>query len=377
MENLEMTFLSPNPDFWLDREVLVTGHTGFKGSWLCLWLANLGAKIHGYALPPVVNHPDEIPLFVAANVRSKLTAHWEADIRDSNLLAKVWNESGSTVLFHLAAQPLVHESYLRPYETFEVNTMGTVAVLEALRLANRPAAAVFVTTDKCYENLESVWSRRETDPLGGHDPYSASKSAAELTANAYRSSFFQADSLADSPLIRMATARAANVIGGGDWAINRLVPDLARSLMNKREAIIQNPRAIRPWQHVLEALTGYIVLAERLWNEPENSLWRSAWNFGPNSLDILPVAEVADVFCAAWGDGARWLNISDPNAPYENSFLSICIDKAVQTLGWKPRLLTIDAIEKTALWYKKYSQAGFNAAEACALEIQNFIAKTK
>ncbi|MDR2302270.1 MAG: CDP-glucose 4,6-dehydratase [Deltaproteobacteria bacterium] len=372
-----MTSLSPSPDFWRDREVLVTGHTGFKGSWLCLWLANLGAKIHGYALPPVFNQPGEIPLFVSANVRSKLAAHWEADIRDSRLLAKVWNESGATVLFHLAAQPLVRESYLSPYETFEVNTLGTVAVLEALRLANRPAAAVLVTTDKCYENLESVWSRRETDPLGGQDPYSASKSAAELTATAYRSSFFQAGSLAESPLVRLATARAGNVIGGGDWAIDRLAPDLARSLLGKKEAIIRNPRAIRPWQHVLEPLMGYIVLAERLWNEPENPSWRSAWNFGPDSLDLWPVSAVADAFCAAWGEGANWLNVSDPNAPYESSFLSLCIDKAVQVLGWKPRWQTIDAVERTALWYKNYGQTGFNAANACALEIQDYIAKSR
>ena len=242
-----MTSLAPNMEFWKGREVMVTGHTGFKGSWLCLWLASLGARVHGYALPPESARPSDIPLFVSAGVGPKMAAHWEADVRDRELLAKVWRDSGATVLFHLAAQPLVRESYLRPFETFEVNSLGTAAVLEALRLAKRPAAAVIITTDKCYDNPETVWGRRESDPLGGRDPYSASKAAAELVAGAYRASFFQPDPSAPSQSVRVATARAGNVIGGGDWATDRLVPDLARAIKGGHKAIIRSPKAIRPW----------------------------------------------------------------------------------------------------------------------------------
>jgi CDP-glucose 4,6-dehydratase len=316
-------------------------------------------------------------LFVSAEVRSKLASHREADVRDSALLANVWRDSGATVLFHLAAQALVRESYLKPYETFEVNAMGTVAVLEALRLANRPTSAVLITTDKCYENFESLWGRREIDPLGGRDPYSASKSAAEIAASAYRSSFFQAGTLAANPSVRLATARAGNVIGGGDWATDRLVPDLARALLGNQKAIIRNPKAIRPWQHVLEPLLGYIILAERLWNEPDKDIWRSAWNFGPDHLDLWPVSSVADAFCAVWGDLAQWQNISDPTAPYESSFLSLSIEKAVQVMGWKPRWPTIEAVKKTASWYRNSGKPDFNAAEACALDIQSYLSASQ
>jgi CDP-glucose 4,6-dehydratase len=352
---------------------LVTGHTGFKGSWLCLWLCQLGAKVHGFALPAVWGPSGEVPLFVSAQVSFELASHWEANLRDAELLARVWRNSEATILFHLAAQPLVRESYLSPYETFEVNTLGTTAVLEALRLADRPAAAVIATTDKCYENQEQVWGRRENDPLGGCDPYSASKAAAEIVASAYRSSFFQAKSLSGSPLVRMATVRAGNVIGGGDWAVDRLVPDLARALLDNQKVKIRNPKAVRPWQHVLEPLLGYLVLAERLWNEPENPTWGSAWNFGPDPLDLWPVSNVADTFCSAWGAGAEWLNVADPMASFESSYLSLCIDKAVQLLGWKPHWSTTEAVKRAADWYKNCRHSGFNAAESCILDIKNYI----
>ena len=367
--NLDLDRSKPNPEFWRGREVLVTGHTGFKGSWLCLWLAQMGARIHGYALPPDAGGP-ETPLFAAAGVQNLLATHCEADLRQAGRLAKLWRDSGATVLFHLAAQPLVRESYRQPYETFEVNALGTAAVLEALRQAGRPAAAVLVTTDKCYENPEEVWGRRETDPLGGHDLYSASKAAAELAAAAYRRSFFSSP---DRPPVRLATARAGNVIGGGDWAAERLVPDLARAFLAGQTAELRNPQAVRPWQHVLEPLAGYLLLAERLWTEPERNDWTSAWNFGPEPAEAWPVRRLAEAFADAWGPGAAWRDLSTPGAPFEAAFLHLSIDKARRVLGWKPRLNTQTAVQWTADWYKNSNKHNFNAINVCQTQISTYI----
>ncbi|MDR1049712.1 MAG: CDP-glucose 4,6-dehydratase [Deltaproteobacteria bacterium] len=365
----------PDAGFWRGRDVFVTGHTGFKGSWLSLWLASLGARVHGYSLPPEAGGGGETPLFLSAGVREVLASHVEADIRDRALLLEKWRASDAGVLFHLAAQPLVRESYRSPYETFEVNVQGTASVLEALRLVGRPAAAVMVTTDKVYENFEEIWGRRETDPLGGHDPYSASKAAAELVTVAYRSSFFQPAS--GRPAVRVATARAGNVIGGGDWARDRLVPDMSRALLSGREAEIRNPKSVRPWQHVLEPLAGYMMLAEFLRGDADNPLWRSAWNFGPDPLDLWPVERVADVFCRGWGEGAGWRNLAEPDAPFETSFLHLNTDKTSLRMGWRPRWTTGEAVEKSALWYRRSVEPGFEARSACLGDVADYMAAQK
>ncbi len=361
----------PTPDYWRNRDVLITGHTGFKGAWLSLWLTRLGARVHGYALPAVAGPQGEASLFDAAGVRSVLASHSEADVRDHHRLVEVWRDCGASMLFHLAAQPLVREGYRLPYETFAINVQGTAAVLEALRLVGRPAAAVVVTTDKCYENFESVWSRRESDPLGGHDPYSASKAAAEMVVAAYRRSYFPVTALKKHG-IRLATARGGNVIGGGDWAADRLVPDLARAIAAGEEAIIRNPQSVRPWQHVLDCLAGYIFLAERLLSDPECPTWCSAWNFGPQSGDIWPVARLADAFCSAWGPQACWRDEHDPAAQAETGFLSLCIDKAVRQMGWRPRWTTARAVAETAGWYKASGMPGFRAGKACEQNLSDY-----
>jgi CDP-glucose 4,6-dehydratase len=342
---------SPSSEFWQGRDVLVTGHTGFKGSWLCLWLARMGARVHGYALPAVAGPEGEEPLFRTTRVVEVLVSHNEADLCDHERLFRVWRDSRATVLLHLAAQPLVRESYRRPYETFEINVMGTAAALEALRRTGRPAAAVLVTTDKCYENAEEIWGRRETDPLGGHDPYSASKAAAELTVASWRQAFFSQRSG-----VRVATARAGNVIGGGDFAADRLVPDLARACRAGQVALVRNPRSVRPWQHVLECLSGYLLLAERLLTDPDNPEWPSAWNFGPEPGDLRPVSSLAESFCASWGPEAGWHHASEPNAPLESDFLSLCIDKASLRLGWRPRWNVDEAVARTAAWYRAWAE---------------------
>ena len=360
----------PSPQLWSGREVLVTGHTGFKGSWLCLWLAKLGARVHGYALPPTAGPEGEAPLFEAAGVSALLASHCEADLRDRDRLARLWRESGANVLFHLAAQPLVREGYRQPYETFEVNVLGTAAVLEALRLTGRPAAAVLVTTDKCYENFEEVWGRRETDPLGGHDPYSASKAGAEVAAAAWRRSFFPVEKLKEHG-VRVATARGGNVIGGGDWAAERLVPDLARAALAGRKAVVRNPHSVRPWQHVLDCLAGYLRLAERLLAEADNPAWCSAWNFGPEAGDVWPVGRLADSFCAAWGQEAGWRDALEPGAPPETGFLSLCIDKAGRDLGWRPRWSTAEAVDRAAAWYKGQA-AGEPSSGLCLEQIWEY-----
>jgi CDP-glucose 4,6-dehydratase len=369
LEDLVMTRIYPNPQFWRNRDVFVTGHTGFKGSWLTIWLHHLGARVHGYSLPAVSGSGGEKSLFDAAGVSELLTSHCEADIRNADLLRQKWKESEATALFHLAAQPLVRESYQRPAETFEVNIQGTVSVLEALKNVRRPAAAVIVTTDKCYENLEEIWGRRETDTLGGHDPYSASKAAAEIVVSAYRRSFFQSPT---GSCISIATARAGNVIGGGDWAPERLIPDLARSLIKGQPAKIRNPKAVRPWQHVLEPLAGYLLLAERLWKEPTEPKWRSAWNFGPNPMDLWSVGRLADEFCSAWGDGANWEDVSNPNEPFETSFLHLNTDKALHQMCWRPRWSTSQAVKRTVRWYSASVAAFFNARHSCRLELDDY-----
>ncbi len=329
-----------NPGLWHGRRVLLTGHTGFKGGWLALWLQRLGAQVAGLALPP----PTQPSLFELAGVARGMESHL-GDIRDAGALATLVARFQPEVVFHLAAQALVRRSYADPIETFSTNVMGTANLLEAIR-AGSPAtrAIVVVTTDKCYENREWVWGYRETDPLGGHDPYSSSKAATELVAACYAKSWFSADG---APAL--ATARAGNVVGGGDWAADRLVPDLVRAAERSAPLTIRYPRAIRPWQHVLDPLAGYLILAERRFTDGRP--YAGAWNFAPAEANLKPVSWIADHFLAAWGGGAGW-HAATSTQPHEAGILKLDWSKAAHLLDWRPRLEIKAAIGQVVAWHK-------------------------
>ena len=327
-------------EFWHGKKVLLTGHTGFKGGWLALWLQKLGAGVVGYALDP----PDEQCLFAAADVGREMT-DLRGDVRDLNAVRECLEQHQPEIVFHLAAQALVRESYALPVDTYATNVMGTVNVLEAIRHCRSVKAAIMVTTDKCYDNREWPWGYRENDPLGGHDPYSSSKGCAELVIAAYRRSYFA--SAANK--VGIASVRAGNVIGGGDWAKHRLVPDIVKGLVEAGTFHIRNPSAVRPWQHVLEPLRGYLLLAERLCDEPNK--WSQAWNFGPNPNDARPVSEVADLLIEMWGSG-RWTTDADPHAVHEANSLQLDCSKARQLLAWTPQLNLKNALELTVNWYR-------------------------
>ncbi|MDR1871594.1 MAG: CDP-glucose 4,6-dehydratase [Deltaproteobacteria bacterium] len=363
--------MSNNP--WSGRRVLVTGHTGFKGSWLIQWLVSLGAEVHGYALAPAPGPDGQQPLFAAAGLKSILASHTLGDIGQTEKIFGLLKDLRIEVIFHLAAQALVRDSYAIPFETIRVNTLGTASVLEAVRLLKAPLAVVLITSDKCYHNQEQIWGYREIDPMGGSDPYSASKGAAEIVAQCYRDSFFSPLRL-DQHQVRLATVRAGNVIGGGDWAKDRLVPDLVRALKSGAPALIRNPKAIRPWQHVLEPLSGYLTIAEKLICEPLEPKWCSAWNFGPEPKDAWPVARLANFFTKLWGPKARWEDISEPNAPPEAGRLELSIDKARHILGWAPRWTIETALSKTAAWYLASTEKDFQAQKACQKDLEEYLA---
>jgi CDP-glucose 4,6-dehydratase len=328
------------PYFWQSKRVLVTGHTGFKGSWMCLWLQQLGAEVHGLSLAP----PTEPCLFQVAKVADGMS-DFRGDVRDyETVLARMQSVQPDIVL-HMAAQPLVRRSYQQPIETFATNVMGTVHVLEAARHCSSVKAIVNITTDKCYENREWVWGYREDEPMGGHDPYSSSKACVELASAAYRQSFLKEAHIA------MATARAGNVIGGGDWASERLVPDILRSLQNKQSVAIRNPHAIRPWQHVLEPLSGYLLLAECLFKNGQVDA--EAWNFGPQDEDARPVQWIVEGLCKAWGDSAGW-HLQDGLQPHEAHFLKLDISKARQRLNWRPHWSIETALKLTSDWHRAW-----------------------
>jgi CDP-glucose 4,6-dehydratase len=329
-------------DTFRDRRVLVTGHTGFKGSWLAEWLLALGAKVTGFALPP----PTQPALFDQLALAKRLDHHI-GDIRDATAVRKVIESTQPEFVFHLAAQPLVRLSYTQPVETYATNVMGTVHVLDALRHAKHPCVAVMVTTDKCYENREWVYGYREEDPMGGYDPYSSSKGMAELAIAAYRRSFFKGHP------VKIASARGGNVIGGGDWSLDRIVPDCMRALANHEPIPVRNPHATRPWQHVLDALSGYLCLAEAL-THPRPSL-DSAFNFGPGHESNRTVRElVTEILKHTSG---KWLDQSDPKAPHEASFLQLSTDKANALLGWSPTWKFPEAIRHTVNWYENSLKA--------------------
>jgi CDP-glucose 4,6-dehydratase len=346
------------------RRVLVTGHTGFKGAWLSVWLHGLGAEVTGYSLPS----DQKNGVFEAATVSSLLNGDYQADIRDSSALSRVVHETEPEVIFHLAAQPLVRESYVIPRETHETNYMGTCNLLEAVRTMGRPCAVVVVTTDKCYENQEQVWGYREIDRLGGHDPYSASKAAAELVVASYREAFFSVSELGKHG-VGIATARAGNVIGGGDWAKDRIVPDMVRSCLDNRPVTIRNPHAVRPWQHVLEPLHGYLCIASLLLEGHAPSA-ASAWNFGPANEGLRTVGDLVSLFHKLWGAG-EW-HQDNFDQPHETSFLSLAIDKAINHLGWNPTWDFRTTISKTVDWYRTQDQGDISMLEYCRKDIKNF-----
>lgn len=349
MEDLEIM----NTQFWAKKRVFITGHTGFKGSWLSLWLQELGAELCGYALSPATDPS----LYELANVASGMQSVI-GDIRDLEHLSASIREFQPDILFHMAAQPLVRYSYENPIETFSTNVMGTVNVLEAARYCDSIKAVINITTDKCYENKEWVWGYRENDPLGGYDPYSSSKACAELVASAYRQSFSQT----------VASVRAGNVIGGGDWAKDRLVPDIIRALIQKQNVLLRNPNSIRPWQHVLEPLRGYLLLAEKLCENPK---FAEGWNFGPYEQDIQPVSIITDKICKLWGSGASWIKENQQHV-HEAQNLKLDISKARSQLGWSPRLNLENTLQYLVSWYKAFAEKQ-NMRNITLLQIQNYM----
>jgi CDP-glucose 4,6-dehydratase len=328
---------------WKGRRVLLTGHTGFKGSWLSLWLQQLGAELCGVALDP----PTKVNLFQDASVERGMRSVI-GDIRDTAMLERTFADHRPEIVFHLAAQPLVRSSYEDPLDTYSTNVMGTANVLEAARHTDSLRAVVVVTTDKCYENREWEWPYRETDRLGGYDPYSNSKACAELVVSAYRHSFFNPADYARHG-VAIASVRAGNVIGGGDWAEDRLVPDIIRAFMDERPVRIRYPHAIRPWQHVLEPLRGYIAVAESLCER--GAISGEAWNFGPEQFDAQPVEWIVRELTKLWGTGARW-ELEKSLQPHEASNLKLDWSKAAARLGWRPILRLKDALAMTSAWYK-------------------------
>lgn len=338
MENLVIS-----PEFWKDKRVLVTGHTGFKGSWLCLWLQSVGADVIGYSLQP----PTDPNLFSVARVAEGMTS-LTGDVRDLQQLMRVVKERHPEAIFHMAAQSLVHESYRDPVTTYATNVMGTVNILEAARHARGVRAVLVVTSDKCYENQEWVWGYRENEPMGGYDPYSNSKGCAELVASAYRHSYFNPATFSEHHTA-VATARAGNVIGGGDWAKDRLIPDIVRAVTSSQTAVIRSPRAVRPWQHVLEPLHGYLLLAQKLWEQ--GASFAEGWNFGPDNNESRPVAWVAEKFAVLWGAGASWLADAEFEQPHEAHYLCLDSSKARSRLGWRPRWGLERAVKRTVQWY--------------------------
>jgi len=336
-----------NLAFWSSKRVFVTGHTGFKGGWLCLWLESLGAKVTGYSLPA----PTKPNLFELAQVASGVDSVL-ADIRDLPRLTESMVAANPEIVFHLAAQPLVRASYTAPIETFATNVMGTVHVLESARRCRSARAVVVVTSDKCYENREWVWAYREDEAMGGHDPYSASKGCAELVTAAYRCSYFGTGT--GGGRAEVASARAGNVIGGGDWADDRLVPDIVRAIGRGEPARIRNPGAVRPWQHVLEPLNGYLTLAQRLY---ESSIgFASGWNFGPWESDTRSVEWLTRRIVERWGEGAGWEREGSAQ-PHEANVLKLDSAKAHALLGWRPRLDLEAALDWTVSWYKAQSKS--------------------
>ncbi|NTW52397.1 MAG: CDP-glucose 4,6-dehydratase [Chlorobiaceae bacterium] len=353
-----------NNDFWAGKKVLVTGHTGFKGSWLSIWLNMLGADVAGYALEPLTSNDNFVLSGIGARMRHEI-----GDIRDFQRLGRCFESFRPEIVFHLAAQPLVRESYKTPRETYDVNVLGTVNLLECCRLSDSVRVIVNVTTDKCYENREWVWGYRENDRLGGHDPYSSSKACSEMVTEAYRRSFFDPRDFARHGK-SLASARAGNVFGGGDWQVDRIVPDCIRHLERGHSVPVRSPSAVRPWQHVLEPLSGYLLLAARMFNDP--SPYAGAWNFGPEDSSFLNVGTLVDSIVKAWGAGA-WEDRSLPGAVHEAHLLKLDIAKARALLGWSPLWDIERAVLETVNWYREYKCDRVH--ELCLRQIGDYISE--
>jgi CDP-glucose 4,6-dehydratase len=354
-----------NLEFWQDKKVFVTGHTGFKGSWLSVWLQILGAKVVGYGLPP---HTQPC-LFDLAQVRDRMTSI-VGNVRDLDHLVKTIKKHQPEIVIHMAAQALVRESYKNPAETYAVNVMGTVNVLEAVRQVGGVKALVNVTSDKCYENREWVWGYREHEALGGYDPYSNSKGCSELVTSAYRNSFFHPKDYSQHG-VGIATARAGNVIGGGDWSSDRLIPDILKAWQTGQKVVIRYPHAVRPWQHVLEPLSGYLTLAEHLYSD--GASYGGAWNFGPNESDAQPVGWIVEQMANLWGKEADWIQETSLQ-PHEANYLKLDCSKARSQLKWQPKLDVKTALAWVIDWTKSL-QSGANMRDITAHQINQFILK--
>lgn len=351
-------------NFYKGKRVLVTGHTGFKGSWLSIWLHELGAEVVGVALDPYSERDN----FVLSGIGTKIKADIRADIRDGKSMKEIFAEYQPEIVFHLAAQPLVRLSYDIPVETYEANVMGTIHVMEAIRATKSVKVGVMITTDKCYDNCETLEGYVETDPFGGYDPYSSSKGACEVAIQSWRRSFFNPEDYGKKHTVSLASVRAGNVIGGGDWAKDRIIPDCIRALEEGRVIDIRSPKAVRPWEHVLEPLSGYMLLAQKMRNDPAG--YCEGWNFGPEAEGVSTVWEVATEVIKNYGTG-ELKDSSDPNAVHEANLLMLNINKAKTRLGWKPRMNMQKCMELVVDWYKRYKTE--NVYSLCIEEIEKFV----
>lgn len=349
--------------FYKGKRVLVTGHTGFKGSWLSIWLNELGAEVVGVGLDPYTDRDN----FVLSGIGNRIKADIRADIRDGERMKEIFLEHQPEIVFHLAAQPLVRLSYDIPVETYQTNVMGTINVLEAIRATDSVKVGVMITTDKCYENKEQIWGYRENEPMGGYDPYSSSKGATEIAISSWRRSFFNPEQY-EKHGKSIASVRAGNVIGGGDWAPDRIIPDCIRALEAGKPIDIRSPKAIRPWQHVLEPLSGYMLLAKKMRESPTE--YCEGWNFGPRSESISTVWEVASKVIENYGSG-ELRDLSDPNALHEAKLLMLDISKAKFKLGWEPRMNIDQTVALTVDWYKDYKD--MNVYSLCKRQIDEYI----
>lgn len=330
-----------SPAFWKNKSVFLTGHTGFKGGWLSLWLRSMGSQVSGFSKDPEYR-PN---FFELLNLASKMKSDLRADINESQKLTDSLKESNAEIVFHLAAQPLVRKSYQEPIQTYMDNVMGTISLLEAVRKCPSVKAVIIITTDKCYENREWAWPYREDEALGGYDPYSSSKACAEIATAAWRRSFFQGT----EKNVKVVTARAGNVIGGGDWSEDRLIPDAIRSISKNTTLMIRNPRAIRPWQHVLDPLNGYLLLAEKTYGTEAHA---HSFNFGPSDDDSVSVQTVLELFQSYWGPDFKWIAELNPANPHEAALLKLDSSRAKSQLAWSPRWILSESLKHTVDWYK-------------------------
>lgn len=350
-------------NFFKGKRVLVTGHTGFKGSWLSIWLHELGAEVVGVSQEPFTNRDN----FVLSGIGHKIMADLRANICDGQKMKEIFQKYQPEIVFHLAAQPLVRYSYVQPVETYEANVMGTIHVMEAIRSTDSVKVGVMITTDKCYDNKEQMRGYKEDDPFGGYDPYSSSKGACEIAIQSWRRSFFNPEDYGKKHHVSLASVRAGNVIGGGDWALDRIIPDCIKALEQDKVIDIRSPKAIRPWEHVLEPLSGYMLLAKKLWEHPTE--FCEGWNFGPESESVSTVWEVATELIKNYGKG-ELKDSSDSNAVHEAKLLMLDITKAKTKLGWKPRMNMRQCMELVADWYKRYQTE--DVYQLCIEEIHQF-----